>query len=179
MGLFWRLYCPSEFVRSMNTLNNFIAPFVERAISLSTTEIESMKQMDGEQNFIHSLGLFTKDRKVIRDQLVSTLLAGRDTTACALSWLFYELSYHPNVFVKLREEVLRTVGKKGKPTYDNLKGMKYLQWCINESKIPSQNYLTSALRLYPIVPFNVRAALRDTTLPHGGGPQGLDVILFR
>jgi len=31
------------------------------------------------------------------------------------------------------------------------------------------------LRLYPIVPFNVRTALKDTTLPHGGGPLGVDV----
>jgi hypothetical protein len=28
---------------------------------------------------------------------VSTLLAGRDTTACTLSWLFYEFAYHPEV----------------------------------------------------------------------------------
>jgi cytochrome P450 len=29
------------------------------------------------------------------------------------------------------------------------------------------------LRLYPSVPFNVRLALKDTTLPHGGGPDGM------
>jgi hypothetical protein len=31
------------------------------------------------------------------------------------------------------------------------------------------------LRLYPIVPFNGRTALTDTTLPRGGGPSGQDV----
>ena len=30
-------------------------------------------------------------------------------------------------------------------------------------------------RLYPIIPFNVRTALVDTSLPRGGGPLGLDV----
>jgi cytochrome P450 len=30
----------------------------------------------------------------------------------------------------------------------------------------------SALRLYPIVPFNLRCALKDTFLPVGGGPDG-------
>jgi len=114
----------------MDTLNNFISPFVERAISMS----KSVSNEDDEgKDFTHSLSKFTQDRKVLRDQLVSTLLAGRDTTACALSWLFYELAYHPDVFSRLREEILSTVGKHGMPTYEDLKGMKYLQWCLNES----------------------------------------------
>lgn len=115
----------------MDTLNNFISPFVERAISMSKSE--SKDDEDSEKNFTHSLSMFTRDRKVLRDQLVSTLLAGRDTTACALSWLFYELAYHPNIFSRLREEVLNTLGKHKIPTYEDLKGMKYLQWCLNES----------------------------------------------
>ena len=32
--------------------------------------------------------------------------------------------------------------------------------------------MNESLRLYPVVPFNVRVALRDTTLPRGGGPNG-------
>lgn len=32
--------------------------------------------------------------------------------------------------------------------------------------------MNETLRLYPIIPFNVRLALKDTTLPHGGGPTG-------
>ena len=36
--------------------------------------------------------------------------------------------------------------------------------------------MNETLRLYPSVPFNVRLALKDTTLPHGGGPDGLAPI---
>jgi cytochrome P450 len=39
--------------------------------------------------------------------------------------------------------------------------MKYLNAVLNES-----------MRLYPVVPFNVRFSLKDTTLPRGGGPDG-------
>jgi cytochrome P450 len=131
MGPLWRLWCPKEFTAAMVVLNNFIEPYVERAIQ--TREHFDTKERMGEKiNFTDSLSQFTVDRTVLRDQLVSTLLAGRDTTACTLSWLFYELSHHPDVYQTLREEVLRTLRTDGKPTYDHLKSMKYLQWCLNE-----------------------------------------------
>lgn len=36
--------------------------------------------------------------------------------------------------------------------------------------------MNETLRLYPVVPFNVRFSLCDTTLPRGGGPDGMSPI---
>jgi hypothetical protein len=36
--------------------------------------------------------------------------------------------------------------------------------------------MNETLRLYPVVPFNVRLALHDTTLPRGGGPDGMGPV---
>lgn len=91
---------------------------------------------------------------MIRDQIVAVLLAGRDTTAATLSWAFHELAHHPEVYYKLRSEILSVLGIDRAPTYEDLKNMKYLSHTLNET-----------LRLYPAVPFNVRFALSDTTLP--------------
>jgi cytochrome P450 len=44
-------------------------------------------------------------------------------------------------------------------------------------KVLSLKYTNAVLRLYPIVPFNARTALKDTTLPRGGGPSGQNVLL--
>jgi cytochrome P450 len=55
---------------------------------------------------------------------------------------------------RLRTEILSTTGADKLPTPDDLKQMKYLQQVVNET-----------LRLYPALPFNVRFALRDTTVP--------------
>jgi cytochrome P450 len=119
----------------MKVVNDFVEPFVQRAIAQTESNIETKQREREVVNFTDALSLYTKDRAMLRDQLVSTLLAARDTTACALSWLFYELAYHPDVYAKLREEVISIIGIDGKPTYEDLKNMKYMQYCINESTI--------------------------------------------
>jgi cytochrome P450 len=133
IGKLWRFYRPKRLIDAIKVVNDLIEPYVERAVARTEDEIKDKETHGQRVDFTDSLSQFTKDRTVIRDQLVSTLLAGRDTTACTLSWLFYELAYHPEVYKRLREEVLSTIGKDGKPTYEDLKRMKYLQYCLNES----------------------------------------------
>lgn len=134
-------------------------------LRLSQEELATKTKSDHDYTFLHELAQFTRDRKVLRDQLVAVLLAGRDTTAATLSWTLYELGRHPKVVRKLRDEIINTVGLDRTPTYEDLKSMRYLQYVVNET-----------LRLYPVVPYNVRLALKDTTLPRGGGPDGTERI---
>lgn len=155
----------SSFHKGIKVINEFVTPYIDQALSLSPEELATKTKSEEGYTFLHALASFTRDRKVLRDQLVAVLLAGRDTTASTLSWTFYELARHPEIVKKLRAEIVSQVGLDRPPTYADLKGMKYLQNVMNET-----------LRLYPVVPFNVRLALKDTTLPHGGGPDGLSPI---
>lgn len=50
-------------------------------------------------------------------------------------------------------------------TFESLKSCAYLQLALSE-----------VLRLHPIVPKNSRRAVRNMTLPRGGGPDGLSPI---
>lgn len=149
------------FYDSIDTINDFVSMYIDKALALSTEELTEKTNHDSGYTFLHAIAGYTRDRQMLRDQLVSVLLAGRDTTACTLTWLIYHLSLSPSIFAKLRQEIIETVGLDDKPTYQHLKDMKYLQHVVNET-----------LRLYPIVPYNVRVALKDTTLPTGGGPKG-------
>ena len=116
-----------KFNKQLDIMNRFVEPYIEEALLLSQEELEKRTKSDEGYSFLHALAAFTRDRKVLRDQLVAVLLAGRDTTACTLSWLFYELSSKPEMVKKLRAEILNSVGPTASPTYDNLKSMKYLQ----------------------------------------------------
>lgn len=153
------------FFKGIKVIDEFVNPYIDRTLRLSPEELSTKTKTEEGYTFLHALAGFTRDRKVLRDQLVAVLLAGRDTTASTLSWTFYELARHPEVVKKLRAEILATVGLERAPTYDDLKNMKYLQNTMNET-----------LRLYPVVPFNVRLALKDTSLPRGGGPDGLSPV---
>ena len=152
-----------KFLANLKVIDNFINQYIDRALQLSPDELEKVSKSDEEYTFLHALASYTRDRKVLRDQLIAVLLAGRDTTAVTLSWMFYELSRHPQVVEKLQQEIEQFVGRERPPTYDDLKSMRYLQHTLNET-----------LRLYPVVPYNIRVALKDTVLPRGGGPDGTE-----
>lgn len=145
-------------------MNGFIHKHVRRALRLSPQEAQQKSQSGNKYTFLEAIAGFTRDPTMLRDQIVGVLLAGRDTTAATLSWALYELSRHPEAVAALRREILQTVGSDA-PTYDQLKNMPYLKAVLNET-----------LRIYPAVPYNVRIALEDTTLPHGGGSDGSEPI---
>ncbi|EEH05830.1 cytochrome P450 alkane hydroxylase [Histoplasma capsulatum G186AR] len=119
-----------------------------------------MQPLIDEHTFLHALAHFTKDRKVIHDQLVAVLPAGRDTAA-TLCFCLFELSHNPTVVAPLHTEFLDRLGTSRKTSCSDLKEMKYLTAVLNE-----------ALRHCPVVPLNVCHALTDTTLPRSGGPDG-------
>ncbi|MCJ1469479.1 hypothetical protein MMC07_008112 [Pseudocyphellaria aurata] len=168
LGPFQKFIPLSTFRAGIKVIDEVVNPFIDRALLLTPTELEEKTRSTQGYTFLHAVASFTRDRKMIRDQLVAVLLAGRDTTAGTLSFLFQELSNNPEIVKKLRREVFNHVGPIRRPTYDDLKNMSYLQHTINET-----------LRMFPSVSANVRAALHDTTLPRGGGPDGLSPVGIR
>jgi len=96
--------------------------------------------------------------KYIRDMVLNFVIAGRDTTACTLSWMFYILSTNLEVQQKLIAEIDSKVPSGTPPTLKQLtaSNMPYLNGVLYE-----------ALRLYPPVPFDAKTAYADDVLPDG------------
>ncbi len=87
----------------------------------------------------------------LRDQLVTLLLAGHETTATALSWALYELGRDPAQLAAAREAA--RVGDDG-----------HLEAVLKES-----------LRLHPVIPMVVRTLMRPTTVGGWDLPAGATV----
>lgn len=167
-GLYW-LHNPKNFRENNRVIDEFIEHYIQ--LALSKTQKQPGQSIDdkGHYVFLDELAQRTRDPAELRAQLLNVLLAGRDTTASLLSWLFHELLRNPEIFAKLRATIIETFGTFEQPkdiSFPNLKGCQYLQHCLNE-----------ALRLWPVVPVNARRALKLTTLPKGGGPDGESPIL--
>lgn len=136
-----------KYYKGIKILEEFMDPFIEETLALTPEQLEKLSKDDKEFTFLHNIALFSRDPKVIRDQIMAVLLAGRDTTASTLAWTIYELSNYPALWKKLRDMVIEKVGPHGTPTYEDLKSMNYLTHALNET-----------LRLYPAVPYNIRSA---------------------
>ncbi|KAL2861950.1 cytochrome P450 [Aspergillus pseudodeflectus] len=154
------------FSKATVEARRFVDQFVQKALDYRAAYVDgkdTAKAQEQRYIFIYELSKQTADRTVLTDQLLNILLAGRDTTAGILSITFFILARRPEIWNRLRDEVLKVQGER--PSFEDLKSMTYLSWVLNES-----------LRLYPAVPVNSRTANKDTYLPVGGGPDGTHPI---
>eukprot|EP00941_MAST-03F_sp_MAST-3F-sp1_P002685 g2685.t1 len=102
--------------------------------------------------------LANKGDKSLCDNILNFVIAGRDTTACSLSWLFYILSTHQEIQKKLIKEIDSTLPNLTVPELATVasKNMPYLNGIIYET-----------LRLYPPVPEDHKVCSEPVKLPCG------------
>lgn len=169
-GPFYWTVNPREFQAACKSCHDFIDTHVHRVLQAQQdAKTDPAADPPTKYLLLEELCRETRDPLELRYQLLHILLAGRDTTASSLGFLFWSLARHPAVFTTLRTAVLAHFGPD--PTADI--SFEQLKACH-----PVQHALLETVRLYPIVPANARTAARDTTLPFGGGPAGEDKIFI-
>jgi cytochrome P450 len=101
----------------------------------------------------------------LRDQLMHLLFGGHDTTSSTVSFLFYELSRHPDVLQRVIDELDSELGGAA-PTADQLiNGLPYFSQVIDET-----------LRLYPPVWFGPRMSVKPFEFAGHHVPAGVHII---
>jgi cytochrome P450 len=102
----------------------------------------------------------------LRDEVLTLLLAGHETTSLALTWAFVLLSEHAAVDARLHSDIATVLGDRA-PTMADVPSLAYVDRVVTET-----------LRLYPTAWAIGREALRDTLI--GGQPirKGTTVLMI-
>ncbi|GGW95636.1 cytochrome P450 [Streptomyces chartreusis] len=103
----------------------------------------------------HSADGTTLDAANIRNQVITFLIAGHETTSGAMSFALYYLAKHPTALELVRREVDALWGDRAdpEPAYDEIGRLTYTRQVLNE-----------ALRLWPTAAVFSRQAREDTLL---------------
>nr|WP_246560569.1 cytochrome P450 [Kitasatospora kifunensis] len=107
----------------------------------------------------------TTRRLRMRDELVTLLLAGHETTASTLSWTFHLLDQHPLVWEKVHAEVVEVLGDR-QPTTADVHRLTYTSMVIEE-----------VMRLYPPVWILPRKAQQEDEIGGYHVPAGAEVLI--
>ncbi len=103
------------------------------------------------------------DRQV-RDEAMTLFLAGHETTANALTFMWYLLGRHPEVEARLHQEVDQVLGDRS-PSFDDLPRLPYTRRIMSE-----------AMRLYPPAWVVGRMALNDYQVGDFVVPAGAGIL---
>jgi cytochrome P450 len=134
--------------------------------------IEQRRENDEDTGDLLSMLLRFRDEtgammsdKQLRDEMITLLLAGHETTALALSWTWYLLSLHPEVETRLLEELQEVLGDRA-PTVEDLPRLPYAEMVIKES-----------MRLYPPAWGVSREAIEECEIGGYRVPAGTQLLL--
>jgi cytochrome P450 len=162
-------YIPAKMNRDMEAARNII---LNRATEI-IKEKEGQAQAHSKHNDI--IALISKDNlkkkaageeglslETMRDQVMTFLGAGHDTTATGVAWTLHLLSKYPKVQTRLREEVREYMPFlfHEDTRYDPIELGK-----VDADKLPYlDNVCRESLRYIPPIPMTVRQSLEDDTL---------------
>jgi cytochrome P450 len=104
--------------------------------------------------------------KEVRDEVVIIFIAGHETTAVAMTFVWYLLSQHPGVEAKLHQELDSVLAGRA-PAYEDIEKLAYTRMVIEES-----------MRLYPPAPgLSVRQAQAADEIAGHAIPKGASIMI--
>ncbi|KAI8976963.1 cytochrome P450 [Pilobolus umbonatus] len=144
----------------LNTVNAFAASVIQQRRKEIENNVTGHKDLLSHfMNTTNHHGNKLSDEE-LRDAVINFIIAGRDTTAQALSWLFYNIMLHPRLEKKMMEEINTHITDEieddAPSFYEAVRKMTYMHAALYES-----------LRLYPPVPANEKYAIHEDVWPDG------------
>ena len=159
----------TNFAQSCAKTQAFVEQYIDRALALRDKTSEDASKADAanghyrlHRTLLGRMADETRHRIFMRNNIIQALMATLDTTSELITSTLWELSRRPDVYQGLRDEVLDAAKGDGEfVDVSTLQALPFLRAILHET-----------LRLHPPIPILNRIALRDTTVPRGGGRAG-------
>ncbi|KAM7194494.1 putative cytochrome P450 E-class, group I [Rhypophila sp. PSN 637] len=176
-------YIPAKMNRDMETSRAII---LAKATEIITTKLDEAENNIGSKDI---LALIAKENKklkaageeglsfnTMRDQIMTFLGAGHDTTATAVAWTIHLLSTHPEIQSRLRDEI------KSYMPFLFSDSERYSATALSQAdpdKLPYlDNICRESLRYIPPIPMTVRQSLSSDTLGGYHVPGGTVIYVL-
>jgi cytochrome P450 len=138
------------------------------------TLIERVRQSDAADGTLMGMMLDMVDDETgkgmtdeqLRDEAVSLVLAGYETTSLVLSWISHFLTQHPTVMARLHDEIDAAIGSRT-PIFEDIRSLEYVVRILQET-----------VRLYPPAWFFPRMAVADDVIDGYTIPAGTNVFVL-
>lgn len=123
-----------EFVESSEVLDKTIYGLIEERRKSTDSHTDLLAMLLAARDEDDGQGMTDEQ---VRDEVMTIFVAGHETTANTMSWIFYLLATHPEVEQKLHDELKSVLGGR-LPTVADIPNLTYVNLIISET-----------LRLYP------------------------------
>jgi cytochrome P450 len=161
----------AELPQYLRVINEYVYELLDSRMR-EFEEAKSIPGIDAQHRDL--LGLFLEQsqksgiavsKKYLRDVILNFIIAGRDTTACALTWTFCELIKNRNEEAKLVSEIQQMdFLKQALPNDEEWMDKLYQATTQNQAL---SNVFWETLRLHPSVPMDSKVAVAPVKLPSG------------
>lgn len=169
----WIVPRQRKFRSDLKVINDCLDDLIKNAKETrQEADVEKLQQRDYSSlkdasllRFLVDMRGADVDDRQLRDDLMTMLIAGHETTAAVLTWSIFLLAQNPTKMRKAQAEI-DSVLIDGAITAEKLKKLEYIRLIIVE-----------ALRLYPQPPLLIRRSLRPDKLPGGynGAKEGYEI----
>jgi cytochrome P450 len=167
------VYAPFPPISVPTSRNRHMQAAIHELETVTADIIKERRAHNADTGDLLSMLLLARDEETgegmndrqVRDEVMTLLLAGHETTANTLTWTWYLLSQYPQVESRLHAELAMVLGGNA-PTLEHLPQLTYTSMVLQE-----------ALRLYPPIWVLSRKALADDELGGYHIPQGSMVVL--
>lgn len=161
----WIVPRQRKFQNDLQVINNCLDGLIRNAKETrEETDVEKLQQRDYSNlkdasllRFLVDMRGADVDDRQLRDDLMTMLIAGHETTAAVLTWAVFLLAQNPSKMKKAQREIDSVLGQQ-RITFDTVKKLEYIKFIVVE-----------ALRLFPQPPLLIRRALEPDVLPGGYG----------